>query len=158
MVTRDGARGRSRRHVPCLVARAVTPPGPARSLKILVADDEQEMRALVADTLRADGHVVQEAGDGEDVLAQLDDALVDPRARPDLVLMDVRMPGLSGLGVLLALHRAQVHLPVVLMTALTDKSVDTVAKRLGAGSVLRKPFGPEDLRTAVASAVAKRGA
>ncbi len=134
----------------------MTPPGPARSLKILVADDDQDIRELVADTLRDDGHVVQEAGDGADVLTELDNALVDPRARPDVVLMDIRMPGLSGLGVLSALHRAQVKLPVVLMTALTDRSVDTVAKRFGVGSVLRKPFGPEDLRAAVAGAVAAR--
>ena len=62
------------------------------------------------------------------------------------------MPRLSGLGVLDALRRAQLHFPVILMTVLADSSVYVVAKRLGAVGVLMKPFDVDDLRTAVLNA------
>ncbi|HEY1690670.1 MAG TPA: response regulator [Polyangiaceae bacterium] len=119
---------------------------------VLVADDDDDMRALVAATLRADGYQVLEARDGADLLEQLESAIDDPRARPDVVVTDVMMPKLSGLGVLDAIRRAQLHFPVILMTVLSDRSVFIVAKRLGAVGVLLKPFDVDDLRTAVMNA------
>jgi FixJ family two-component response regulator len=62
------------------------------------------------------------------------------------------MPRLSGLGVLDALRRAQVHVPVILMTVLADHSVHVVARRLGAVGVLQKPFDAAALRAAVVGA------
>jgi DNA-binding response OmpR family regulator len=120
--------------------------------RVLVADDDDDMRDLVADTLRADGYDVLEARDGADLLAQLEAALGNPQARPDLVVTDIMMPKLSGLGVLDALRRAQLHFPVILMTVLRDDSIYIVARRLGAVGVLRKPFDIDDLRTAVVNA------
>ncbi|HEY8088182.1 MAG TPA: response regulator [Polyangiaceae bacterium] len=120
---------------------------------VLVADDDDDMRSLVAYSLRADGHEVVEAHDGVELLERLESALDDPRARPDVVVTDVMMPRLSGLGVLDALRRAQVHFPVILMTVLADPSVYTVARRLGAIGVIHKPFDVDDLRTAVVNAV-----
>jgi CheY-like chemotaxis protein len=119
---------------------------------VLIADDDEDMRELVATTLRADGYVVLEARDGADLLGQLEAALDDPQARPDVVVTDIMMPRLSGLGVLDAIRRAQLHFPVILMTVLADESVYVVAKRLGAVGVLRKPFDIDDLRTAVVNA------
>jgi CheY-like chemotaxis protein len=119
---------------------------------VLVADDDDDMRDLVAGTLRADGYAVLEARDGADLLTQLETAMGDPAARPDLVVTDIMMPKLSGLGVLDALRRAQLHFPVILMTVLKDDSVYIVARRLGAVGVLRKPFDIDDLRTAVVNA------
>jgi CheY-like chemotaxis protein len=119
---------------------------------VLIADDDEDMRELVATTLRADGYVVLEARDGADLLGQLEAALDDPKARPDVVVTDIMMPKLSGLGVLDAIRRAQLHFPVILMTVLADESVYVVAKRLGAVGVLRKPFDIDDLRTAVVNA------
>jgi len=121
-------------------------------MKILVADDDPDMRELVATTLRADGYDVGEARDGNELLERLEQAFDDPGIRPDVVLTDVMMPGLSGLGVLEALRRAQLHFPVVLMTVLKDPSVHIVAKRLGAVGVLGKPFDVDDLRTAILNA------
>jgi two-component system C4-dicarboxylate transport response regulator DctD len=66
------------------------------------------------------------------------------------------MPKFSGLGVLSALRRAEVRLPVILMTALGDGSVGTLAKRLGAVDVLRKPFAPDDLLKAMTKARTQR--
>jgi CheY-like chemotaxis protein len=125
---------------------------PTIGTRVLVADDDDDMRDLVARTLRDDGYDVREVRDGEELLAQLEDALDRPDERPDVVLTDVMMPRLSGLGVLDALRRARVHFPVVLMTVLKDDSVYLVARRLGAVGVINKPFDMDDLRTAIVNA------
>lgn len=127
-----------------------------RAACILVADDDEDLRALVVSTLRADGYDVQEARDGVELLARLERASYDPRERPDVVLTDVMMPGLSGLGVLDAMRRARLSFPVVLMTVLKDESIHVVARRLGALGVIGKPFDIDDLRTAIRNAFALR--
>ena len=119
---------------------------------MLVADDDEDMRALVATLLDANGFDVLQAADGEAALDLLNSAVDDPRTCPDVVIADVKMPKFSGLGVLSALRRAEVRLPVILMTALGDGSVGTVAKRLGAVDVLHKPFAPDDLLKAMTKA------
>jgi DNA-binding response OmpR family regulator len=119
---------------------------------ILVADDDEDMLALVSSFLRTDGYKVMEARDGQDLLEQLQRTIDHPAIRPDVVVADIMMPRLSGLGVLDALRRAQVHVPVVLMTVLSDHSVNLVARRLGAVGVLHKPFDAASLRAAVVGA------
>ncbi len=119
---------------------------------VLVADDDDELRGLVAETLRLDGYVVVEARDGAELLSVLSDTLDDPLARPDVIITDVLMPKLSGLGVLEELRRARVRLPVVMMTGFAPASVAAVAKRLGAVGVLKKPFDADDLRAAIQTA------
>jgi len=118
----------------------------------LVADDDEDMRALVASVLVAEGYRVLEACDGAELLEQLERALDDADTRPDVVVTDIMMPRLSGLGVLDAIRKAQLHFPVILMTVLPDQAVHLVARRLGAAGVLHKPFGPEEIRAAVISA------
>jgi two-component system OmpR family response regulator len=122
------------------------------SMTVLVADDDEDMRALVSETLRADGHRVMEARDGEELIGQLERALEHPAERPDVVVTDVLMPRLSGLGVLDALRRAHWNVPVILMTVLRDSSVHILARRLGAVCVLEKPLGVEELRSAMLQA------
>ncbi|HEY5242340.1 MAG TPA: response regulator [Polyangiaceae bacterium] len=119
---------------------------------VLVADDDEDLRALVCETLRADGYHVIEAHDGAELLEQLRGGLDGTVERPDVVVTDVLMPKLSGLGVLDALRRAQWNVPVILMTVMGDGSVHTLARRLGAVSVLRKPLDIEVLRKAVMDA------
>jgi DNA-binding NtrC family response regulator len=119
---------------------------------VLVADDDEDMRDLMVTTLRNDGYAVVEAKDGGQLLEILRDALEDPRSRPDMLVTDIRMPRLSGLGVLQALQRAHVQMPVIVVTAFADESMHTVARRLGAVGVLRKPFQIDDFRTAVMNA------
>ena len=125
-------------------------------LVVLVADDDDDMRALVTATLRANGCSTLEARDGQELLDLLGEALDEPGLRPDVVVSDVKMPRLSGLGVLGALVQARWKLPVVMMTVVSDESIHTVAKRLGAVGVLHKPFDPDDLMTAVRNAKAAR--
>jgi CheY-like chemotaxis protein len=124
-----------------------------RPLQILVADDDEDMLSLVSSALRADGHHLSEAHDGAELLERLEHAIEDPERRPDVVVADVMMPRLSGLGVLDAIRRARLQFPVVLMTVLADESIWIVARRLGAIGVLHKPFDVDDLRAAVVNAV-----
>ena len=118
----------------------------------IVADDDAELLGVVVEALRADGYRVVAAHDGEELLALVADTLGNPRARADLIITDVRMPGLSGLGVLLQLRRLGIRLPTLMMTGFSPESVETVAKALGAAGVLRKPFDIEALRAAVTAA------
>ncbi len=128
-----------------------------RPQRALVVDDDDDMRALVAELLRADGFDVVEKADGEAALDLLDSTVQDPDACPEVLIIDVKMPKFSGLGVIDALRRAQVDLPVIVMTALDDRSVTTLARRLGALDVLHKPIAADDLRSAVRSACMVRG-
>ncbi len=121
----------------------------AEHATVLVADDDEDMLALVVTTLRTDGYTVVEARDGGELLDYLVRGVDDPSRRPDVVVTDVRMPSLSGLGVLDAMRKARVAIPVVVMTAFADDSVRTIARRLGAVGLLKKPFDVDDLRTAV---------
>ena len=121
-------------------------------MRVLVADDDDDMRALMVGTLQRDGYSVMEARDGGELLEMLRDGLDDAGLRPDIVVTDVRMPRLSGLGVLQELKRAHMHLPVIVVTVFGDDSMHIVARRLGAVGVLRIPFDVDDFRTAVVNA------
>jgi CheY-like chemotaxis protein len=126
------------------------PAQPPLGAKVLVADDDDDLRAIMASALRADGYSVVEAHDGVELLALIAATLDDWAARPDAIVVDVRMPHISGLGVLDHLQRAHVKLPSVVITGLSNQgSVDVIAKKLGAIGVLHKPFDIDDLRTAL---------
>jgi DNA-binding response OmpR family regulator len=122
------------------------------SIVVLVADDDEDMRSLVRETLHADGCTTIEARDGGELLEMLRDGLEEPSLCPDVLVTDVKMPRLSGLGVLDALRRARWALPVIVMTVVSDESIHSVAKRLGAAGILRKPFEPGELVAAVRGA------
>jgi CheY-like chemotaxis protein len=126
---------------------------PAPPLIVLVADDDEDLRALIAAEVRADGHHVVETRDGGELLDRLTEVLSDPTRRPAVIVTDVLMPNLSGLGVLAALRRARWDVPVILVTALKDASVLTVAQRFGAVTVFKKPLNMDNLRTAVQNAL-----
>jgi CheY-like chemotaxis protein len=125
---------------------------PARALRVLLADDDDDVRALIAASLAAEGIEVVEAKDGGELLERLSHAMAEPGAQPDVVVTDVLMPRLSGLGVLDALQRARLRFPVILVTVLNDDSVHVVARRLGAVRVLRKPLDLGDLGPAIREA------
>ena len=129
---------------------------PDEPLVVVVADDDDDMRNLVTAALREDGCATLEAHDGQELLELLEQAIDDPRLRPDVLVTDVKMPRLSGLGVLEALRRAEWSLPVVMMTVMSDDSIHMVAKRLGAVGVLHKPFDRTELVSAVRNARAAR--
>lgn len=121
--------------------------------RIWLADDDDDFRGLVAEALTSDGYEVVEARDGVELLLLLDRAVEALEARPDVILADVCMPRLSGLGVLEHLKKTSLKPPVLLITGFFPESVAPLAKRLGAFGVLAKPCPMEQLRAAVTTAV-----
>ena len=120
---------------------------------MLVAEDNDDMRESVAHALRAGGYEVGTVCDGEQLVEWLDAALASPDDMPDIIITDVLMPTLSGFGVLTALRRARMPMPVIVISG-ADESIRNFARRLGAVAVLKKPFELDDLLTAVVNAFA----
>jgi DNA-binding response OmpR family regulator len=119
--------------------------------RLLLAEDDLELRELLAYVLRADGHEVVEARDGHELLEILSvgmerGAADEPFA---LVVSDVRMPGLTAFDVLTRLQPALTNTPVILLTAFGDQTTHLRAQRMGASRVFDKPFDFDDLRAAV---------
>jgi DNA-binding response OmpR family regulator len=118
--------------------------------RILVAEDDTEMRRLVAETLRKDGYGVVTVSDGGRLLVTLAHELVDNGGTDfaDLVVSDIRMPVCTGLQILEQLRAANWHVPVILMTAFGDAVTRDRATALGA-LLFDKPFDLDDLRATV---------
>lgn len=102
--------------------------------RILVVDDEQAIRLALDRALRAAGYEVAVAVNGEDALGQL------AAGNWDLMLLDMRMPGIDGLEVLGRLREGQSDLPVVMITAYGSVPTAVEAMKLGAVDYLEKPF------------------
>lgn len=130
------------------------------SAHVLVADDDADLRALISAVLKQDGHDVLEARDGAETLGVLANSLEGGGKTIDVMLLDIRMPAYSGLGVLLAMRgHSTASMPVaVVITSMADPSFELLARRHGAFGVLKKPFDVDDLRTVVANAVRFRDA
>jgi len=127
--------------------------GETRRARVLIAEDDAEMRKLLAHVVRAEGHEVIEAPDGRRLLAYLQSAMMsDGAGLPDLIVSDIRMPGYSGLDVLMAVREASLDVPVVLITAFGDPQTHNEAFELGA-AVLDKPFSLDDFRRTVQALV-----
>ena len=122
----------------------------AHALRILLAEDDDEMRDLLGAALRAEGWEVDEARDGGEMLRQVREAYTEPMRAPDVIVMDVRMPKVSGLGLLAAIRRARWKTPIILITGFGDTLLHEQAAALGADVVLDKPFELELLITSVA--------
>jgi CheY-like chemotaxis protein len=120
-----------------------------RCLTILLAEDHVEMRHYLYAELRADGHHVHTTGDGREMMNALTSLSELPIVMLDVIIMDVRMPGCSGLQILAALREARWTTPVILITAFGEKQLHEEAMRLGAAVVFDKPFDVDDLKTAL---------
>lgn len=133
---------------------STSPPGAGTPpMTILLAEDDEDLRSLLAMVLRRDGHRVVEIGDGPRLRAEL--AMRwgqgDRRLERLLVIADVRLPALSGLQVLSAWESRPVP-PFIVMTAFPDDQVRAQARALGALAVFDKPFDFDDLRGVVRTA------
>lgn len=127
---------------------------PTREHRVLVVDDDREIRGLVAGTLRRDGYTVVEAGDGPEALD------VASRIRPDLVVLDMTLPGMDGVEVTRQLKATPIlsMIPVVALSALTQDAVRSQALAAGCARYLTKPCPPAALRDVVAQTLAAVGA
>lgn len=114
---------------------------------VLVAEDDDELRGLIVNALRARGFAAVGVRDGRELLDQLSNGILAPHALPfpDALVTDLRMPGFSGLEVLAVLQSAGVRLPVVAITAFGDVDTHAKAFAVGANVVLDKPFAIKDL-------------
>jgi CheY-like chemotaxis protein len=122
--------------------------------RILVVEDDAELREMIGARLRRQGFDVFEARSGDEALTLLV-SMVDRRWPSDdveLIVMDLRMPGASGLEVAQILRAADWLTPVLLMTAYPDAQVLDEAAELGV-TVLGKPFGLDDLSRAAIAAL-----
>ena len=117
--------------------------------RVVVAEDESLIRLDIVETLRDNGFdVVGEAGDGETAVA------LATELRPDLVVMDVKMPLLDGISAAERLTKNHIA-PVVLLTAFSQKELVERATEAGALAYVVKPFTPNDLLPAIEIALAR---
>ncbi len=109
--------------------------------QILIAEDERDIRELIAFTLGAVGHNIVQAGNGEDALRL---ARENP---PDLIMTDVRMPRLTGYELCRAIKsdEALKHIPVIILSAKGQDEEIGQGREVGADDYILKPFGPVEL-------------
>mgnify|MGYP001767093496 CR=1 FL=1 len=120
----------------------------AKVPRVLIVDDDPEMRALLLDVLKGEGFEAAEAKDGAEAVLAL-------RARRfDIILMDKNMPGPSGLDLLPGLRRVCPNSPIIMMTAFGDVPSYMEAMEKGAVEFLFKPFRMEELKVAISKALA----
>lgn len=105
-----------------------------KKVTVLVVDDDRRMVKTLCDILKIKGHRTLEAYSGEEALERL------KREKPDCVLMDIKMQGISGIEVLKRMQTANLELPAVMMSANATEEQIAEAKRLGAYAVLAKPI------------------
>jgi CheY-like chemotaxis protein len=118
-----------------------------RKKRILVVDDEQLSREDVAEVLADEGYEVAVAADGHEAITLL------ASFQPDLVLTDLQMPGLNGLGVLGHVQRVSPTTPVIIFTAHVLIDAQREAQRLGVQDFLNKPLDFEEMLSRVANAL-----
>jgi CheY-like chemotaxis protein len=131
----------------------------ASAPRILLAEDTDDMRAVVALRLRQQGYSVTECCNGAELIAELGDYLgnvpVDERKRRfDLVISDIRMPGVFGLSVVEGAAEYRNFPPTILITAFGDEETHEKARQFGVSAVLDKPFDMNDLLSKVRDALA----
>jgi two-component system C4-dicarboxylate transport response regulator DctD len=115
--------------------------------RVFLAEDDPMLRTLFAETLVDAGFEVHTAADGV-AMALLLSSPPDGQL-PDVIVMDVRMPRVSGIDVLAELERRGLDMPVILVTGFGDPALYTQATSAGAVVVLDKPVGPDELATMV---------
>ncbi|WP_461022603.1 response regulator transcription factor [Thalassiella azotivora] len=120
--------------------------------RVLVADDDRDIRELVAFRLEAAGFEVEQAEDGAQALERL------RRSPPDLAVLDVMMPGLSGMDVTRQLRADPVtaHVPVILLTARAQEADVEAGFAAGVDDYVVKPFSPRELVSRVQAVLARR--
>jgi len=115
-------------------------------MKVLIADDDRTIRALLTDMLADMGHVVVAASNGEEAVE------VCAREAPDVVFLDFLMPKMSGLDALKEMRARGLKMPAVLLTAISDSSIREMEGVETPDAVLEKPFRKKTIEKALARA------
>jgi len=121
-------------------------------VRVLIADDDPELRAILCTVLRDEGHDVVDVATGTEAIRILWDAEEGVVPVLDVVVLDVCMPELSGLGVLGEMRLLGLAIPTVVVTGFPHVSVDVLATKFGAMRVLHKPLQLSDVCEAVRAA------
>jgi len=117
---------------------------------ILIVDDDRDIRTLLADYLESNGYRTISAADGTGMWKALDDA------RPDLIVLDLNMPGDDGLTLCRKL-RATSSLPVIMLTARNEPLDRILGLEMGADDYLPKPFNPRELVARIGAVLRRKG-
>jgi excisionase family DNA binding protein len=142
---RGGARGAAAASAP--PAAAPAPRAASERPRILVVDDESSIRDLLAKTLALAEYDVDTAADGRSALERL-------RLYPyDLLIADLKMPGIDGLSVIREAKRLKVDLPVIIITGYSTETAAIEAVNLGVSGYLTKPFRVPQVLAAAAKAI-----
>jgi DNA-binding response OmpR family regulator len=119
--------------------RIAAAPAPATPRSVLVVEDEQQMRTMLEDNLQFDGYQVTAVETGEEALAELE------RHSYSLILLDVMLPGISGVDVCRRLRSRGTRVPVIMLTARTQESDRVEGLDVGADDYVTKPFSLREL-------------
>ncbi len=117
-----------------------------KGAKILVVDDEPQIRRVLRATLSSEGYTILEARDGDAALAEF------RRERPDLVLLDMNMPGLDGLATCREI-RAGSNVPIIMLTVRSSEKDKVRSLDAGADDYVTKPFSMEELLARIRAAL-----
>lgn len=122
-------------------------------MRVLVAEDDDDIRDTVRDLLEVEGYEVECVASGGDLLAYLSSWILDePTAKgapADVIVTDVRMPGFNGLNIVEGLRANGFRQPIVVMTAFCDDAMRARVSGMGAATLLEKPFDPESFERVV---------
>jgi CheY-like chemotaxis protein len=139
---------------PFVTSHPLRAPVAQRGFRILVVDDEPDIRDLCALALKRDQHAVLEAGSGPEALRVIEEQ------KPDLVVMDFMMPGMDGIEVVKALRAKSetMRLPVLMLTAMTDEASTRAGFEAGVTDYVTKPFSIPQLTARVRACLARTAA
>ena len=112
----------------------------ASSLTILIVDDNEELRSMLGEVLERMGHQVQSTDKAKDALSTME------RVNIDLVLLDLKMPGVSGFGLLKLMRRRQLPVPVIVVSAHISQDVVKELAEVGIEGMLAKPFKKDRMK------------
>ena len=122
----------------------------AAPLRVVVVDDEPAIRRFLRTSLRAEGYEIVEEETGEAALAEI------RRRSPDLIMLDLGLPGVDGLEVIRCVRATGSTVPIIVLTSRTDEAGKVEALDLGADDYVTKPFGVDELLARIRAALRHR--
>ena len=114
---------------------------------ILIVDDDMDIQTILSDSLKLEGYKTRVAGDGDAALKQISNQT------PELILLDVRLPGMSGLQLLEKIKKINKNLVVIMLTGYGDIKDAVLAIKLGAFDYITKPFKDEEMLANIKNAL-----
>jgi DNA-binding NtrC family response regulator len=124
---------------------------PGRGFRVLVVDDAEGIRTYLANLLELSGYDVDSAEDGKRALA-----LLDGGAAPDVIVLDVMMPGIDGIETLRRIKERHASVPVIMLSVVGKASTIVEAMQLGASDYINKPFEEEELQLTLDKVLEKK--